>query len=290
MVAFAVHRWGSKLHKERYLDALVHGRLIGAFGLSEPNVGSDAKSVETSATLQGDSYVLNGVKKWTTFGQVADLFLIFAKCDGKLSAFLLERDTPGCTVTPISGMLGTRASMLAEVHMDQCVIPKSQLIGGLGFGLATIATSALDIGRYSVAWGSVGITQACLEASVQYTSTRRQGGALLKEHQLIRQLVSTMLTNVSAARLLCLRAGYLKDVGDPNTVMETWVAKYFASTTAMQAALDAVQIHGANGCSPDYPVQRYMRDAKIMEIIEGSTQLQQVTIADLAYSQAEGRG
>ncbi|HEU4323400.1 MAG TPA: acyl-CoA dehydrogenase family protein [Roseiflexaceae bacterium] len=288
MVAYAVHRWGSRALKERYLAALVEGALVGAFGLSEPNVGSDAGSIETTARPDGDSFVLNGCKKWTTFGQIADLFLVFARCDGKHTAFLVERDTPGLSVTPLSGILGTRASMLAELRLEECVVPKANQIGGLGFGLAAIATSALDIGRYSVAWGSVGIAQACLEASVRYSSQRRQGGALLKDHQLIRQLISQMLTNVSAARLLCLQAGTLKDSGNPNTVMETWVAKYFASTTAMKAALDAVQIHGANGCSADYAVQRYMRDAKVMEIIEGSTQLQEITIAEYAYANHAG--
>ncbi|GAB4199303.1 MAG: acyl-CoA dehydrogenase family protein [Roseiflexaceae bacterium] len=284
MATYAVHRWASRALKAKYLAALVEGGLIGAFGLSEPNVGSDAGAIETTARPDGDRYLLSGCKKWTTFGQVADLFLVFARCDGKHTAFLVERDTPGLTVKPLGGILGTRASMLAELRLEECAVPKANQIGGLGFGLAAIATSALDIGRYSVAWGSVGIAQACLEASVRYSSERRQGGALLKEHQLIRQLISQMLTNVSAARLLCLQAGALKDSGNPNTVMETWVAKYFASTTAMKAALDAVQIHGANGCSADYAVQRYMRDAKVMEIIEGSTQLQEITIAEYAYA------
>lgn len=283
MIAHVVHKRAGKHLKERYLERLIAGEIIGAFGLSEPNVGSDAKSVETTATLQGDTYILNGAKKWITFGQVADLFLIFAQCDGKLTAFLVDGDTPGLTRVPISGMLGSRASMLAELHFENCAIPRGNMIGGVGFGLATIATAALDIGRYTVAWGSVGISQACLEASVRYSSERKQFGVPLREHQLIRQMICDMLTNVRAARLLCLRAGYLKDIGDPSTVMETWVAKYFASTSAVKAALDAVQIHGANGCSSDYPVQRYLRDAKIMEIIEGSTQLQQIMISRSAY-------
>lgn len=283
MIAHVVHKRAGKHLKERYLERLIAGEIIGAFCLSEPNVGSDAKSVETTATLKGDSYVLNGSKKWITFGQVADLLLVFAQCDGKPTAFLVDGDTPGLTREPISGMLGSRASMLAELRFENCEIPRSNAIGGIGFGLATIATAALDIGRYTVAWGSVGISQACLEASVRYSSERKQFGVPLREHQLIRQMVCDMLTNVRAARLLCLRAGYTKDINDPSTVMETWVAKYFASTTAVKAALDAVQIHGANGCSSDYPVQRYLRDAKIMEIIEGSTQLQQVMISRSAY-------
>ena len=283
MVSYAILRWGSKQQKATWLPLLAVGKRIGAFGLSEPNVGSDAKSVETTATLDGSEYVLQGTKRWTTYGQSADLFLIFARCKGNVSAFLVERDTPGFSTTPILGMLGTRASMVAELHLQECRIPKENLIGGLGFGLASVATSALDIGRYSVAWGCVGIIRACLEACIEYTSQRRQFGVYLKEHQLIQQMVTNMITNLKAARLLCFQAGYLKDMGDPSTVMETWIAKYFASTTATKTALDAVQIHGANGCHSSHPVQRYLRDAKCMEIIEGSTQIQQITIAGSGY-------
>lgn len=289
MVTHALLRWGSKQQKACWLPKLALGEIIGAFALSEPNVGSDAKSVETTARLCGDHYVLSGQKKWITYGQVAGLFLIFAQYDGKVSAFLVERNSPGFSTKPINGMLGTRASMLAELYLNECHIPKENLVGGRGFGLATVATSALDIGRYSVAWGCVGIAQACLEASLQYTSERKQFGSYLKEHQLIQQMITEMITNVKAARLLCYQAGYLKDIGDPNTIMETWVAKYFASTIAVKAANNAVQIHGANGCSNDYPVQRYLRDAKVMEIIEGSTQIQQMTIAGYGY-QARGMG
>jgi len=283
MAAFAVLKWGSADHKSRFLSRLVSGEIIGAFALSEPNIGSDAKSVETSARLVGDRYVLNGRKRWMTFGQIADVFLLFAQVEGKVTAFLVERNSPGFSTEPIKGILGTRGSMLAELRLDDCEIPKENRLGGLGFGLAAIGTSALDIGRYSVAWGSVGIAQACLEACVEYTSTRRQFGVPIKDHDLVRQMMTNMITNTKAARMLCYQAGYLKDSGDSRTVMETWIAKYFASTAAMKIAADAVQLHGANGCSEEYPVQRYFRDAKIMEIIEASTQLQQMNIAQYAY-------
>jgi alkylation response protein AidB-like acyl-CoA dehydrogenase len=180
-------------------------------------------------------------------------------------------------------MLGTRASMLAELKFKNCEIPGSNRIGGEGFGIATVGLSALEIGRLSVASGSVGIGQACLEASAKYAEERKQFGKLLKDHQLIRQMITNMITNVRAARLLCYEAAYLKDIDATETSTSIWIAKYFASTTAMQAASDAVQIHGANGCSAEYPVQRYLRDAKVMEIIEGSTQIQQILIAESAF-------
>lgn len=290
MVSHALLRWGNKQQKARWLPALASGEMLGAFALSEPDVGSDAGSIETTALPDGDYYVLNGQKKWTTYGQIADLFLVFAQCNGKVSAFLVHRDTPGLSTQPITGMLGTRASMLAEIHLQQCRVHRENLIGGRGFGLAAVATSALDIGRYSVAWGCVGLAQACLEASLKYTSERKQFDTYLKEHQLIQQMISEMITNVKAARLLCCNAGYLKDSGDPHTIMETWIAKYFASTTAARAANDAVQIHGANGCSAAYAVQRYLRDSKIMEIIEGSTQIQQITIAKYGYQEHTATG
>jgi glutaryl-CoA dehydrogenase (non-decarboxylating) len=285
MVAYVIDKWGSRQHKEQLLPRLLAGELIGAFGLSEPAAGSDAASIQTTAVATGERFVLNGHKKWTTYGQIADLFLIYATCEGKHAAFLLERDTPGLEVMPLHGILGTRASMLAEIRLRDCEIPRTNRIGGQGFGLL-VATSALDIGRYSVAWGSVGIMEACLAASLAYSRSRVQFGVPIKDHQLIQQMIANMRVNLEAARLLCYQAGFLKDSGDPDTVMKTWIAKYFAATHAMQAANDAVQIHGANGCSPDYPVQRYFRDAKIMEIIEGSNQLQQITIANDAYSGA----
>ncbi|MBN3884990.1 MAG: acyl-CoA dehydrogenase family protein [Nostoc sp.] len=285
MVAYALCRWGNKSQKEYWLPKLSSGEVIAAFALSEPNVGSDAKSIETTATLSGDSYILNGQKKWITYGQIADVFLVFAQYSGKPSAFLVEKNSPGLLIQPISGMLGVRASMLAQLNFQDCRIPQENLVGRLGFGFSYVASSALDYGRYSVAWGSVGIAQACLEACIQYTSERKQFGVYLKEHQLIRQMITEMIVNVKAARLLCYQAGYLKEIGDPNSITETSIAKYFASTTATQVANNAVQIHGANGCTNEYSVARYLRDAKIMEIIEGSTQIQQIAIADYGYQE-----
>lgn len=287
MVSYAILRWGTQAQKERWLPKLATGEIIGAFALTEPNIGSDAKQIETTAEKQDDGFVLNGQKKWITYAQIADLFLIIAKCDGKPSAFLVERNSPGLSVEPTWGLLGTRASMLGKLHMDNCQVRKENLIGGLGFGFSTVALSALDLGRYTVAWGSVGIGQACLEASLKYSNERIQFGEPLKNHQLIKELIANMTTNVKAARLLCYAAGYLHDVGDPSATAETLVAKYFASTMAAKAASDAVQIHGGNGCGSEYPVQRYFRDAKVMEIIEGSNQMQQILISRNAYLDAQ---
>jgi hypothetical protein len=283
MVAFALKRWGRKQQQEKWLPLLASGGKVGAFALSEPNIGSNAGYIETTAVPEGNDLVLNGRKKWITFGQIADLFLLFARQDGKAIALLVEKETPGFTIHPIRGMMGTRGSMLAELELKECRIPAENMLAGVGFGIMAVAMSALDIGRYSVAWGSVGIGQACLEASLEYTQVREQFGEPLRNFQLIQRMVTNMITHVKAARLLCLQAGYALEHQQANATNDILIAKYFASKTAMEVATDAVQIHGANGCSSDYPVQRFMRDAKVMEIIEGSHQMQQIMIAKNAY-------
>jgi alkylation response protein AidB-like acyl-CoA dehydrogenase len=283
MVCQAILKWGTASQKTAWLPKLATGETIGAFGLTEPNIGSDAKSVETTAVLSNNSYILNGEKKWISFGQVANLFLIFTQCDGKPAAFLVERNSPGFSTEPITGLLGFRSAMLAQVHLNECHIPAENMVGKVGFGFSHVAGTALDQGRYCVGWGCVGLAYACLTACLNYTSERKQFGAYLKGHQLIQQMIADMITNIKAARLLCYHAAYLKEAGEPSLIMETSIAKYFASKMVTKVADDAVQIHGANGCSSEYPVQRYLRDAKIMEIIEGSTQMQQIIIAKYGY-------
>lgn len=285
MVAHTLHRWGSQFQKFYWIPQMVSGQVVVGFALSEVNAGSDAKKIEATATISGNSYILSGKKKWITFGQIADLFLVFAKHDGNPTAFLIERDTPGLTVHPIRGILGVRASMLAELHLDQCRIPLENCVGPEGLGLSHIASTAIDQGRYSIAWGCVGILQACIEICVQYTSQRKQFDVFLKDHQLIQQMMAEMIVSAKAARLLCYQAGYLRDSGNARAITETIIAKYFASTSAMKAATDAVQIHGANGCSQEHAPQRFWRDAKVMEIIEGTNQIQQITIAQCGYQE-----
>jgi alkylation response protein AidB-like acyl-CoA dehydrogenase len=175
--------------------------------------------------------------------------------------------------------------MLAEMFFDNVRVPAENMVGRIGFGVSHVVAAALEQGRYSVACGSVGIAQACLDACLQYSRGREQFGKPLFDHQLVRAMLSDMIVQVRAARLMCLRAGYLRQMNDPNAFMETMAAKYLASTVAAKAATDAVQIHGANGCTEGFPVARYFRDAKVMEIIEGSTQIQQMTIARFDFQE-----
>jgi glutaryl-CoA dehydrogenase (non-decarboxylating) len=284
MVASVILRWGTAEQKTQWLPRLASGELTAAFALTEPEIGSDAKNIHTAAKRVGGDYVINGRKKWITFGQNADLFLVFAHCDGKGSAFLVERNTPGFSSKPISGLFGFRGSMLAELNLEECRVPANHLVGRVGFGLSLVANHGLSQGRYSTAWGCVGLAQGCLNSCLDYASKRKQFETYLKEHQMIQQMIAEMVSNIMAAKLLCFRVGQLRDSGDQKAVLDTSVAKYFASTIAFKAANDAVQIHGANGCGSEYPVQRYLRDAKILEIVEGSTQIQQLLIARHAFS------
>jgi len=285
MVAHSILRWGSRDQKERWLARLAAGKTLAALALSEPSIGSDAQGVLTEAVQTDDGYVLRGEKKWITYGQLADLFLVFARCQGQPTAFLVERGAPGLSTEPISDLLGLRASMTARVLFQECRIPKDCLLGRIGFGVSHIAASALELGRITVAWGCVGLAQACTDACLLYTNDRVQFGARLRDHQLIQQMISDMITEVTAARLLCLQSSRMRDSQDPEFPMATAIAKYFSSRAAVAAALNAVQIHGANGCSREYPIQRHLGDAKVMELIEGSSQIQQMSIARYAYQQ-----
>lgn len=288
MVCHAVDRWGSSEQRTTWLSALARGEVIGAFALSEPNAGSDTAAIETNVTRTDGGFRLNGRKTWITCGQLAGLFLVFGKLQGAPCALLVPGDCPGLSRRPIFGMLGCRGSMLAELTFEDCDLPESALLGRPGFGLSHVAQSALDNGRYSIAWGCVGLLRACVEASVAHATQRKQSGGPLSEQPLIRRLLTNMLTDLKAARLLCWSAALARNAKDPNSLLEVALAKYYASTAATRVAADAVQVHGALGCSAESAVERWYRDAKIMEIIEGSTQIQQSLIAAHASELLDG--
>ncbi|MEU4583025.1 acyl-CoA dehydrogenase family protein [Kitasatospora aureofaciens] len=283
MASYAVARWGGDRQREHWLPRFATGGAIGAFALTEPGAGSDVKALRTTARRTDDGFRLTGQKRWITFGQRADVYLLFARLDGREAAFLVPRDAPGLTVRPVTGMLGTKASMLAELSLVDCLVAPEALLGRPGFGLAAVAASALELGRYSVAWGCVGLAQACLDASLDHADRRETFGVRLRDHQLVQRMIADMATGTAAARLLCQQAGWLRQDRSTESLHATWLAKYHASRTAFRSASDAVQVHGAQGCGDGHPVQRYLRDAKVMEIIEGSTELQQTTIAESAY-------
>jgi glutaryl-CoA dehydrogenase (non-decarboxylating) len=295
MVCLALSAWGTRAQRERWLPAIAEGSVLAAFALTEPGNGSDAANIATTATPDGDDVVLRGDKKWISFAQIADLYLVFAKYQGKHTAFLVERDTPGLLVDPIRDLMGLRGSMLGELLLRDCRVPAENMVGRPGAGLVFVASSALDLGRYSTAWGSVGLARACLEESARYASHRVQYDAPIGDHQLVRRMLADMVTDVAAARLLCHHAGVGKDNDELDTVHPTLIAKYRASTVATRVAADAVQIHGAQGIGDESPVARHYRDAKVMEIIEGTTQIQQSILGQYAVefartSEHTGRG
>ncbi len=281
MVCQSVARWGSEKLQNTWLSPLASGEVIGAFALSEPAAGSDVSAIATTATRRNGKIALNGQKRWITFGQRADVLLVFAKEPSGTSAFLVPTATAGVTVRPMHGMFGTRASEVAEIGFSDVEIDADCIVGRSGFGLAAVASTALELGRFTVAAGCVGILNAAVAEGVRYARQRESFGKRLIEHQLVAAQLSRMATDAAAADGLCERAAILRDEGHHDAVRATWMSKYFASTAAFRAASDLVQILAARGCENGATAQRLLRDAKIMEIIEGSTQLQEITIANM---------
>jgi alkylation response protein AidB-like acyl-CoA dehydrogenase len=283
MSAQAIVRFGSPEQKERWLPELCTGRKIIAFALTEPDVGSAAHTVQTRAVRSGSTYRLTGTKKWVSYGLIADLFVVFAQFEGEPLALVVERGSERLTVEPLKGVFGTRGSMLAQLRFDDVPVPADTQLGRAGMGISFVANAALDHGRFSVAWGSTGIIQACLDACLSYSEQRRQGEGRLRDFQLIRRQLADMLVAHTASRALCYRSARLRERGDPRAVMETSLAKYHASAAAIRVATDAVHLHGANGCSADYPVSRFLRDATVTGIIEGTHEIHQLALANYAF-------
>ena len=285
LVEMTILKYGTEEQKRAYLPALCAGEIIGCFGLTEAEVGSDATKLRTTARRDGDGWVLNGRKMWISNGSVSKLALVFAQGDPSkghkgITAFLLERDRDGYGSQGIHGKLGLRSSDSSELILDDIRVPDSARLGEIGKGF-TIAMAALDSGRYSVAAGAVGVAQACIDASVAYSTQRQSFGKPIAGHQLVQELLADMIVETEAARLLVWRAGHLKDKGLPST-RETSIAKLFASEAAQRAADGAIQVHGGYGFSDEFPVERFWRDARVNRLYEGTTQIQKLIIARFA--------
>lgn len=290
MCSHAIARWGEPAMQREWLPDLASGKRLGGFALTEPAIGSDAKHVEAQLADRGDHWLLNGRKRWISAAQLVDVLLVFGRTEAGPTAVLVPREAPRVSVTPIGGMLGFRAAQPCEIVFEDVIVPKAQMIGPEGMGFSHVASSALDVGRFCIACGCTGLIKACLRASVAYARSRKQFGVALREHQLIQAMLADMATGYRAARALWRQAADARRQALPGSIVETTTAKYFAATAASRAADDAVQIHGANGCGPDYPVQRYFRDARVGEIIEGSNQMQQLMLAhDALHSFAAPR-
>lgn len=278
LVGETILRWGTEEQKNKWLPLLATGKIISAFCLTEPDIGTDASNIQTTYIKSDNKVIINGKKRWITFGDKADLFLVVARNDKGISTFLVERNH-GIKTQRISGMLAGRAAFIADVELDNVEIPEGNLLGKEGTGFAYVVNTALDHGRYSIAWSGVAIAQAALEEMVTYSRKREQFGQKIHNFQLIRGMIGDAITKIHAARALCLRAGEMRVVNHQDALIETSIAKYFSSKIAMEIAIDAVQVHGGNGCCNKYPVERLFREAKILEIIEGTSQVQQEIIS-----------
>jgi alkylation response protein AidB-like acyl-CoA dehydrogenase len=282
LVCYGINKFGTEDQKKRYLRDLATGKKLGAFALSEPEAGSDASNQRTTADPDGDAYVLNGTKNWITNGSTADVVLVMAATDRSkgpkgISTFIVERGTPGFTVAKKERKLGIRSSDTVSLAFQDCRVPAANRIGAEGDGFR-FAMNTLEGGRIGIAAQALGIAQACLDASIAYAKQRKAFDRPIAELQAIQFKLADMSANIEAARFLLLRAAALKEAGG-SFGREAAMAKLFASKVAVQAALEAIQIHGGYGYVREYLVERYLRDAKITEIYEGTSEIQRIVIA-----------
>ncbi len=282
LVCGSIERWGSEEQKQRWLPKLCSGEAFGCFGLTEPDTGSDAASVRTRAEKIDGGWRINGQKMWISLGNVAEVALVFAQTDPEqghrgMACFLVPTETEGFASQEVHGKLGLKASDTASLALDGVEVPDDALMGEIGDGFK-IAMSALDSGRYSVAAGCVGICQGCVDASVAYSKERKQFGVPIASFQLVQGMIADMIVRRDAARALVRRAGEVKDAGQPSTV-ETSVAKLYATEASVECANLAIQVHGGSGYVDDHPVERYLRDARVTTLYEGTSQIQKLIIA-----------
>jgi butyryl-CoA dehydrogenase len=281
LVCGSIERWGTEEQKRGWLPRLCSGNALGCFALTEPDFGSDAASLRTRAKKTDSGWSITGNKMWISMGNVADLALVFAQTDpGQkhkgLACFLVPTATGGYSSQEIHGKLGLRSSDTAEISLDEVEVPDEAMLGEIGDGFK-VAMSALDNGRYSVAAGCVGICDGCVDASVAFAKERKQFGVPIASFQLVQELIADMVVKRDAARLLVWRAGALKNRGVRNTV-ETSIAKYYATEAAVECANAAIQVHGGSGYVDDYPVERYLRDARVTTLYEGTSQIHKLII------------
>ncbi len=282
LVCDPLMKFGNEEQKKEYLTPLAKGEKLGCFALSEPNAGSDAARQQTTAVQDGDNFILNGTKNFITNGKEANIAIVFAMTDKAkghkgISAFIVPTDVKGFTVSRLEHKLGIRASSTAQIMLEDMKLSKKNLLGNVGDGFK-VAMSTLDGGRIGIAAQALGIARAAMEESVEFAKQREAFGQMIHNFEAIQWMVADMATRLDAARLLTLRAAYLKDKKTRFT-KEAAMAKVFAAEAAMWITTKAIQIHGGYGYTTDYPVERHFRDAKITEIYEGTSEIQRLVIA-----------
>jgi len=282
LVSWPIMKYGTDEQKKKYLPILAKGEKIGAFAGTEPNAGSDLGAMQTTAVLKGDKYIINGDKTFITSGSEAGILIVFAVTDKSagskgISAFIVENTFKGFKVGSIFDKMGINANHVSELVFEDMEVPKENLLGKEGEGFK-IALSTLDGGRIGIGAQAVGIAQACLDESIEYSKQRQQFGRPISKFQAIQWMIADMATRIEAARLLVYNAAYKKDKGE-RISKEAAMAKLFASETAVEAAIKAVQIHGGYGYTKEYTVERLFRDSKITEIYEGTSEVQRLVIS-----------
>jgi glutaryl-CoA dehydrogenase (non-decarboxylating) len=290
--SLALLQWATEEQKQRWLTPQATGEKIATFGLTEPNAGSDAGSIETTAVRDGDSYVINGAKMWISLADIADHFLVFASVDRSLkhkglTAFVLERGMEGFTTGSIKGKLGVRAGNTGELAFNNVRVPLENRIGEEGEGFK-IAMSCIDQGRFTVGAGACGLTRACLDASVKYAHERQTFGVEIGRHQLVQQMIAKMSLGYETSYLLTMKAAECKNRGGRNT-RETSMMKWHACDVALQSADDAIQVHGAYGFSNEYPVERFWRNSRGAVIYEGTREIHTILQAEYALGYREDK-
>jgi alkylation response protein AidB-like acyl-CoA dehydrogenase len=286
MVSRALLKWGTADQKRAWLPLLASGEIIGAFALTEPGGGSDLQSLVTQFTENSRGLILNGSKKWISCAQFAAMFLVFGTLGTRSVACIVPRESPGLHVEPITDLLGFRAAGLAELHFEDVPVPAANVVGKPGFALSHVAPVGLHYGRISTACSALGLLRGCFEESVAHASRRKIRDTTVGDLGMIRSLIARMGTDLEAGRVLCHSACRAEDEHVPEAYQRTLVAKYFTSRAVVRAASDAVQILGAAGCHGSSAVSRYYRDAKIMEIIEGTTQIHEDILGKVFVDQA----
>ncbi len=285
LVGESISRLGSAEQKQQWLPAICSGSAVGAFALSEPLTGSDAAAVQTEYTKKDGAYIINGIKKWTTLGALADFFIVIARCGDVVSAFIVDSNQPGISIKPVKGVIGNRGSHVAQIQLDGVTVGPDRLLCSEGLGFSHVVNVAMDYGRHSIAWAGQAIIEEALACMVTYARTRRQFGQPIGRMSAVRAMIADATVAAHAGRQLCTHASQLRSERHENSVHETIIAKMFTSRNAVKVANDAVQLHGANGCCSDYPVERLLRESKILEVIEGTTQILQEVIADFSLNQ-----
>src|SRR2546421_7007057 len=286
MTSMALLKWGTVEQKRTWLPPLARGEIIGAFALTEPGGGSDLQSLATRFTESSTGFVLKGTKKWISCAQFAAVFLVFGTDGERSVACVVPRKTPGLHVEPISDLMGFRAAGLAELHFEDVEVPAANVVGRPGFALSHVAPVGLHYGRISTACSALRLLRGCLEESIAHAALRKIGDKNVGDIGMIRSLIARMGTELEAASLLCHTACRAEDDHRPEAFEKTLMAKYFTSRAVARAASDAVQIQGAAGCHGSSAVSRYYRDAKIMEIIEGTTQIHEDILGKIFVDQA----